>query len=275
RRGVSTPRERVRSSEVPDSSRGTVSQQRFGSRGAMTDRARVTVYINPASSQQLRDVAGYRLADGSPAIDVVCLFAGNYAASEPPYLRANNNDPPTTSPLNPTIQSVLDDGSVAYLQQQGLTVLLTVTNGWNPVGWSQFTSESDAAAFAQYLQSDIIGEYGLNGIDIDDEYSTGSPNDTSLIMVTTIMRSIMPDTVISKALWSDASDFAATWNGRTLAGNLSYGAEMSYGGPPQYRLPAYTSGQPAANLLTPSQVSCGFWANQPSSDPSADVAWLQ
>src|SRR5581483_6644060 len=118
-------------------------------------------------------------------------------------------------------------------------------------------------------------EYGLNGFDIDDEYSTGSPNDTSLIMVTTIMRSIMPDTVISKALWSDASDFAATWNGRTLAGNLSYGAEMSYGGPPQYRLPAYTSGQPAANLLTPSQVSCGFWANQPSSDPSADVAWLQ
>ncbi len=241
----------------------------------MLNRARVTVYINPGSSQQLREVAGYRLADGSPAIDVVCLFAGNYAASEPPYLRAQNNDPPTTSPLNTKIQAVLEDGSVGYVQEQGLKVLLTVTNGWNPVGWSEFTSESDATAFAQYLQSDIIGAYGLDGIDIDDEYSTGPANETSLIMVTTIMRSVMPEIVISKALWTDANYFKASWNGHTLAENLDYGAEMSYGGSPQSRLPPYTSGLPAANLLAPSQVSCGFSANQPSSDPSGDVAWIQ
>ena len=241
----------------------------------MPYKPRVTVYINPASSQQLRDVAGYTLADGSPAIDVVCLFAGNYAASEPPYLRANN-DPSTTNPFNKNIQTVLDDGSVGYLLEQGLTVLLTVTNGLHPVGWSEFTSEDDATAFAQYLQTDIVEAYGLSGIDIDDEYSHGSPNDTSLIMVTTIMRSLMPEIVISKALWSDGPYFAATWNGNTLAENLSYGAEMSYGGAPQYRLPPYTtSGLPAANCLAPSQVSCGFWANQPSSDPGEDVQWLQ
>ena len=240
----------------------------------MPDKARVTVYINPTTSQQFRDVAGYRLADGSPAIDVVCLFAANYAASEQPYLRANNDDPPTTNPFNQNIQTVLEDGSVDYLRGQGLTVLLTITNGLHSVGWSQFTLEKDAEAFAQYLQSDIVEKYRLSGIDIDDEYSKGDPNDTSLVMVTTKMRSRMPEIVISKALFADAGPFAATWNGHTLAQNLSYGAEMSYWEQAQYRLPPYTSGRPAANCLAPSQVSCGFWANQ-SSDPDGDVKWLK
>jgi len=236
--------------------------------------ARMTVYINPQSSQQLRDVAGYTLADGSPAINVVCIFAANYAAADLPYLRANNNDPPTTNPFNQNIQQVLDDGSVQYLQQKGLTVLLTVTNGWQPVGWSEFTSESDAKNFAQYLMTDVVQQYGLDGIDIDDEYSTGMPNDTSLIMVTTYMRQLMPNKIISKALWQDYSYFRATWNGNTLAGNLDYGAEMSYGGSPAGRLEPYTQFGPN-NSLSPGQLSLGFWSEQPSRDPNGDVQWLK
>ena len=236
--------------------------------------ARMTAYINPQSSQQFRDTAGYTLADGTPALNVVCLFAANYAASEVPYLRANNNDPPTTNPFNPNIQQVLDDGSVQYLQSKGLTVLLTITNGWSDVGWSEFTSESDAMEFAQYLQDQVVDQYGLDGIDIDDEYSTGTPNNTSLIMVTTCMREIMPDKIISKALWNDSEYFQATWNGHTLAENLSYGAEMSYGGEPQYRLPPYTEFG-ANNSLNKDQLSLGFWSGQPSSDPSGDVQWVK
>ena len=71
----------------------------------------MTAYINPQTSQQFRNVAGYTLANGEPAIDVACIFAANYASSELPYLRANNNNPPTTNPFNPNIQQVLSDGS--------------------------------------------------------------------------------------------------------------------------------------------------------------------
>jgi hypothetical protein len=236
----------------------------------MRNNGWMTAYINPQSSQQFKNTAGYTLADGSPALNVVCIFAGNYAAAESPYLRANNNNPPTTQPFNDNIQQVLDDGSVQYLQDKGLTVLLTITNGWQAVGWSEFTSENDALDFAQYLKTDVVEKYGLDGIDIDDEYSTGTANDTSLVMVTTLMRQTMPDKIISKALWSDQDYFKTTWNGHTLAGNLNYGAEMSYGGSPQLRLEPYTK-----LGLSKNQLSLGFWSSQPSPDPDQDVQWLK
>jgi hypothetical protein len=239
----------------------------------MTRPAVMTAYIDPQTPQQFTSVAGYTLADGTPAINFACIFAGNYAASTSPYLRANNNNPPTTNPFNTNIQQVLSDGSVQVLQQAGLKVLLTVTNGWASVGWSEFTSESDATDFAQYLAG-IVSQYGLDGIDIDDEYSSGTPNDTSLIMVTTILKQQMPGKLITKALFDDYQYFQATWNGNTLAQNLDYGWEMSYGGPPKYRLVPYTQFG-SANSLTPAQLSCGFWASQPSADPDADIQWLE
>lgn len=233
----------------------------------------MTAYINPKTSRQVRDIALYTLANGQPAINVVCLFAANYASSELPYLRANNNNPATTSPFNTNIQQALTDGSVQYLQQHGLKVLLTVTNGWSPVGWSEFTSETDAMNFAQYLKDEVVDRYGLDGIDIDDEYSSGTANDTSLSMVTTLMKQIMPGKMITKALWMDHEYFQSNWNGNSLAANLTYGWEMGYGGQPQQRLEPYTRFGPS-NSLAPGQLSLGFWANQQSATPEADVQWL-
>jgi hypothetical protein len=231
---------------------------------------RMTAYINPHSSQQFKNTANYTLADGNPAINVVCIFDANYAAAEKPYLRANNNASPTTKPFNENIQQILDDGSVKYLQDKGLTVLLTITNGHHPVGWSQFTSESDAMDFVHYLKTDVVEKYGLDGIDIDDEYSSGTPNDTSLVMVTTLMRQIMPDKIISKALFQDSQYFQTTWKGHTLADNLSYGAEMAYGGSPQSRL------EPYPNLgLSKNRLSLGFWSEQRSPNPHGDAQWLK
>ncbi|GAX46403.1 hypothetical protein NIES4075_74270 [Tolypothrix sp. NIES-4075] len=65
----------------------------------MKNNGRMTAYINPQSSQQFKNTAGYTLANGSPAINVVCIFAANYAAAERPYLRANNNNPLTSQPF--------------------------------------------------------------------------------------------------------------------------------------------------------------------------------
>jgi hypothetical protein len=235
----------------------------------MTTKGRMTAYISPKSPQQFKDAAGYTLADGRPALDVICIFAGNYATAEKPCLRANNNTPPTNKPFDDNIQAVLDDDSIRYLQGKGLTVLLSITNGRHSVGWSEFTSESAATDFAQYLKTDVIDKYGLDGIDVDDEYSEGTPNETSLIMVTSKMREIMPTKIISKALWSDSDYFEAEWKGDKLAGNLHYGAEMSYGGSPDDRLTPYTG-----YGLSRGQLSLGFWSGGASPNPDQDVQWL-
>lgn len=228
-----------------------------------------TVYINPQSVEQFQDIANWRLADGSPAIKFVCIFAGNYAASTLPFLRANNNQPPTDQPFNPNIQNVLDSTAISFLQSQSIKVLLTILNGHTSVGWSQFTNQQDAQAFADYLAG-IVNQYGLDGIDIDDEYSTGTPQSNSLVMVTSLLRKAMPGKLITKALWSDLQYFGVPWNGRTLEQNLDYGWQMSYGLQAQIALPPYVSaGMAAAN------VSKGYWSNQTPPSVSGDVAWIK
>jgi hypothetical protein len=248
---------------------GEAQPKRAACQRATGDRARVTAYISPQSSRQFRSLARYRLANGCPAVSVAILFAANYAADERPYLRANNDDPPTTKPLNDSLQQVLEDGSVKYVQRRGIKVLLSITNGHQPVGWSQFTSRRDALDFARYLKKSVVARYGLDGIDIDDEYSSGTPNNTSLIMVTTLMRQLMPNKIITKALYQDKKYFRASWRGHRLAENLDYGWEMDYGGPPRPRVAPYT------RWLTKKQLSLGFWSGDRSRTPIEDVQWLQ
>ena len=50
----------------------------------------------------------------------------------------------------------------------------------------------------------------------------------------------MPDKLLTKALWNDNEYFSANWEGKTLAENLDYGWEMTYGGGgPEWRLKPY------------------------------------
>jgi hypothetical protein len=238
----------------------------------MNSTPTMTAYINPRSPQQLNDVGGYTLANGKPAIDVVCIFGGNYAADTVPYLRAENNSTPTNVPLNRNILDALDAGCVEALQAKGLKVLLTVLNGFAQVGWSQFTLQEDAIKFAKYLKTDMVDKYGFDGIDIDDEYSDGPPNRTSLVMVTSLLREMMPDKLLTKALWwpEDLRYFGSTRNGKTLGSNLSLGWEMSYGDPPAGRLEPYIQVGMSKETL-----SLGFWDERSSGNPAQDVQWLK
>lgn len=232
-------------------------------------------YSNAKTSADFETIACYLTADGVPAVDIVSIFAANYASGTSPYFRANNNNPPTTDPFNPNIQDILSNG-VQTLQNAGIVVLLTATNGWAEVGWSEFPNtqagQTDAQAFAAYMKG-IVDQYGLDGIDIDDEYSTGQPYDTSLIMVTTYLKQQMPGKLITKALWSDSQYFAATWNDNgtdiTLAENLDYGWEMTYGAPAKDMLPPYVSAGMAANAVVK-----GYSPEATSSNPTDDVQWI-
>ena len=189
------------------------------------------LYINPNKSPNYPSPsAQFRAIADQPGVDIVSVFGANYVTNTSPYLRAENN-PHATNQFNDNIQSLLDNNDIAYLQEKGIVVLLTILNGHQPVGWSQFTKEQVAEDFANYLKNDVVDKYGFDGIDIDDEYSSGTPNDTSLIMVTSKMRAAMPDKLITKALFDDTTYFQSTWQGKTLAENLDYGWEMSYFSP--------------------------------------------
>ncbi|WP_394843500.1 glycosyl hydrolase family 18 protein [Pendulispora brunnea] len=131
--------------------------------------------------------------------------------------------------FNPQVDQVLNGTNyVKNLQSQGIKVLLTVLGNHQNAGWACFRDEGTAQNFAQQL-SNAVNKYGLDGIDIDDEYSQCTSNNTSLIMVASKMRALMPSKIISKALFTDLSYFQASWNGHKLAEYLDYGWEMSYG----------------------------------------------
>jgi len=161
---------------------------------------------------------------GSPAnqyFNMASIFAANInydSASGKPVLY-----------FNPQVDQILNGTNyVKNLQSQGIKVLLTVLGNHQNAGWACFRDEATAQDFAQQL-SDAANKYGLDGIDIDDEYSNCTSNNTSLIIVASKMRAAMPNKIISKALFTDLSYFQASWNGHKLAEYLDYGFEMTYG----------------------------------------------
>ena len=179
-------------------------------------------YLDPGHVP-LRHAGTLRLdSDHRLFFDIICLLAAGMHGSAVDVRLAFNDQLDHT--LNHT-----DD--VAALQSLGITVLLSVMGDLGDAGWSKFpdTDEGAAAAckFAKLLV-DTVAKYGLDGIDIDDEYSTDPSNDSSLIMVTSKLRKLAPDIIISKALWSDDNLFRQVWKGKTLAQQLTYGWEMTY-----------------------------------------------
>jgi hypothetical protein len=195
-------------------------------------------------------IAGqYVTAQGLNAIDVVCLFAANLMQEQTgDYVRLA---PDVPVPANGTLAVAhgyylpLFGKPVAELQAKGITVLLSVLNGRDNAGWSQFATEENAASVAAQLAS-AVHTYGFDGIDIDDEYSNiQEPLPNSLAMVTLFMRQQMPDKILSKALFDDIYGymdvFSGQYDGVSLAQNLSYGWQMSYANDPQDQLPPYVA----------------------------------
>lgn len=227
------------------------------------------LYISPKNLNQFQEIGDYLLLNGKPAVDMVVFFAGNFCTLDKyPYLRANNNTPPTTEPFNPNVQEVLSSNLVSQLQAKGIKVLMSVLNGHTSVGWSQFTSkaEAEAEAFAQYLRDEVVDKYGLDGIDIDDEYSNGEVNYQSLAMVSTKIKAIMPNKLLTKALFSDSGQFQAKWQGHSLAENLDYGWYMVYNDPSASSLDQYVAlGMAKEKLLV------GFSAENQFAKPTAQV----
>ncbi|MFD0056443.1 endo-beta-N-acetylglucosaminidase H [Streptomyces sp. NPDC127168] len=153
-------------------------------------------YIEVNNNSML-NAGKYRLADGGGnAFDVAVIFAANInydTGSKKAYLHFNEN-----------VQRVLDNAAteIRPLQQKGIKVVLSVLGNHQGAGFANFTSQQTAAAFAKEM-SDAVAEYGLDGIDFDDEYAeygnngTAQPNDSSFVHLVTALRANMPDKIIS------------------------------------------------------------------------------
>ena len=226
--------------------------------------------------------ARYVTAQGLNAVDIVCLFAANLAQSvSGDYVRLA---PDVPVPAGGTLAIAHQDyiavfqQSVATLQASGITVLLSFLNNHDDAGWSQFSSEDDAKAFAAQLEY-VVATYGFDGIDIDDEYSAiDLPLPNSLAMVTSLIRqqpsfvrnNQTPGKILSKALFNDLDSqfdvFSGRYEGVGLAENLSYGWQMSYNDDPQGELPPYVQVG-----MAPSALAYGY---QGYADLSSE-AWLK
>ena len=180
-------------------------------------------YVNP-DNMPLRyagQVCVRSNTDRRPFFDIVCLFAvGIQGARDAARLEIGRG-----------VAHTLDHtDDVAALQSLGIAVLLSVVGDWGPAGWSNFPTKESAYAFANKL-GEVVARYGLDGIDIDDEYSDKRlVEGDSIIMVTSRLREQAKEKIIiSKALYDDQLDFKWRWNGKTLAQQLSHGWDMSYG----------------------------------------------
>ncbi|MEU4895683.1 endo-beta-N-acetylglucosaminidase H [Streptomyces sp. NPDC044780] len=149
------------------------------------------------NNNSMLNVGKYTLAnDGGNVFDVAVIFAANInydTGTKAAYLHFNEN-----------VRRVLDNAAtqIRPLQQKGIKVVLSVLGNHQGAGFANFPSQQAASAFAKEL-SDTVAEYGLDGIDFDDEYAeygnngTGQPNDSSFVHLVTALRANMPDKIIS------------------------------------------------------------------------------
>lgn len=187
----------------------------------------------------LTDIANYVLQDGSPQTNVVFLcsaaFTGTPENFNPPYISIPDGI------MNVLVaQPGQSQSDVQQLRSLGIKVLLTI-QGYTPqgqpsgMGWDGVPADKNEA-FASWIQTNVIEAYGLDGIDIDNEWSNLPANPQSFMDTIGTLRYYLQGNLITKALWSDSDYFtcpvsgSAPYNqGAYLSALLDFGSTMAYG----------------------------------------------
>ncbi|MFF0742946.1 endo-beta-N-acetylglucosaminidase H [Streptomyces sp. NPDC004111] len=157
----------------------------------------ISVAYVEVNSNSMLNVGKYKLANGGGNVfDIAVIFAANInydTTKKSAYLYFNEN-----------VKRVLDNAQtqIRPLQAKGIKVVLSVLGNHEGAGFANFPSKEAASAFAKQL-SDTVRDYGLDGIDFDDEYAeygrngTGQPNASSFVHLVTALRANMPDKIVS------------------------------------------------------------------------------
>lgn len=187
----------------------------------------------------LLDIANYVLKDGTPQTNVVFLCCGTFTGTPESFTA-----PYITIPDNILSELVAQPGqsrsNVQQLQELGIKVLLTI-QGYTPqgqpsgMGWDGVPADQNEA-FASWVQTNIIEKYGLDGIDIDNEWSGLAENTQNFMDTVGTLRQYLQGGLLTKALWSDFDYFTTPVSGNApynagayLSSLLDFGSTMGYG----------------------------------------------
>ena len=184
------------------------------------------VYVEVNDTNPL-NAGSYKLSDGTSFFDIACIFAAN--------IRGVDNQP--VLHLNENVSAILanPDKYIRPLQAKGIKVTMSILGDHTGLGVANMT-DAQADNFAQQL-ADAVAQYGLDGIDFDDEYAEyntrGYPdvNNTSYSRVITKLRELMPaDKIITVFDWgytytlSSAAIACIDFGWFGVFGDTSYGS---------------------------------------------------
>ncbi|WP_185289492.1 endo-beta-N-acetylglucosaminidase H [Chryseobacterium lactis] len=159
--------------------------------------------------------------------DVAIIFAANinYDVSKSrAYISSNNN-----------VTKVLNDVNtyVKPLQQKGIKVLLDILGNHQGAGISNFPNREAAKDFALQVANTVY-TYGLDGVDLDDEYAgygnngTGQPNNSSFVMLVQELKAAMPDKLVTFYYYGPATT-RQSYNGDQAGNYIDYSWNAMYG----------------------------------------------
>jgi len=203
--------------------------------------ARNVVFLNNPSPQNVSDVGRFIVkGTGKPFFSDLVLFAANINGSTP--------NTPVLS-YNSQMSTILNNNLaiVRQLQQKGIKVQISYLGNHQNAGWSCNMSATASTQLGNAMVAEVV-RYGLDGINVDDEYSTCSGNASAFYSVLSAIRSNsgFSGKTLSKALWSDSQYFSAPYNAAT---KLTEGYEMTYGGSVSYLTPYVGYGMLKSNLF--------------------------
>jgi hypothetical protein len=164
----------------------------------------INVCYVEVNNYDMLNVGKYTLSSGGQLFDCAIIFAANISY-----------DPVTRQAglfFNDRVKYMLDnlDTQIRPLQAKGIKVLLSILGNHQGAGVCNFPDWEAAQAYAQMLAG-MVTQYGLDGIDIDDEYAdygkdgSGQPNAWSFPYLISFLRQAMPNGIISWYYIGDAT----------------------------------------------------------------------
>ncbi|MBT1673611.1 endo-beta-N-acetylglucosaminidase H [Curtobacterium flaccumfaciens] len=196
-----------------------------GHHAAPTKSGPTSIAYVEVNNDELANVGRYTLENGANAFDVAIIFAANINYEDGKAVLYNNEN----------VQRTLDQAAtqIRPLQAKGIKVTLSVLGNHQGAGLANFPTKAAARDFAAQVSA-TVKKYGLDGVDLDDEYSdygvngTPQPNQQSIGWLISALRADMPGKIISFYDIGPSSDALKTAN-PSIGGKLDYAWNPYYG----------------------------------------------
>ena len=192
---------------------------------AATKSGSTSIAYVEVNNDQLANVGRYQLANGANAFDVAIIFAANINWNGSKAVLYNNDK----------VQATLDAAAtqIRPLQAKGIKVSLSILGNHQGAGIANFPTQAAAQDFASQVTATVT-KYGLDGVDLDDEYAdygtngTPQPNQQSIGWLITALRAQMPSKLLSFYNIGPAASSLSS-SSSTIGSKLNYAWNPYYG----------------------------------------------